>query len=123
MTFIQDPLHKHSLATIPECQSWSELGLDDGDSRDSVSVGEFESSNAFPASDSVSTSENEAPLRLGRMKKHFSASTISSELKRTSKSVGRMNFRTRTRSSTWPSYACSRLNKENSRGGESRVVN
>jgi hypothetical protein len=101
MTFIQDPFHIHTLATIPECQSWSELDLDEG------TVGEFETLHALPPSDKVSISENEAPLR--RMKKHFSAPTISSELKRTSvpTSARRMPCPggMRTRSSTWPGHA------------------
>jgi len=97
MTFVQDPFHIHSLATIPECQSWFEL-----EGETDVSVGEIETSHASPVSEKVSISENEGPL--GRVKKHFSASTISSELKRTSARrmcPGGM----RTRSSTWPGYA------------------
>ena len=94
MTFIQDPLHTHSLSTIPECQSWSELDLDE---RETVSVCEFEASHA-------SLAPNNLVAPLGRMKKHFSAPTISSSLKHTS--ARRMcPGGVRTRSSTWPGHA------------------
>ena len=117
-TFIQDPFHIHSLATIPECQSWSELDLGEGETCDSISGfrDDFETSHT-QASHRVSTLENEAPL--GRMKKHFSSSTISSELKRTSVSTPhRQTYLggTRMRSSTWPSHAGS-LRQVKSRDG------
>lgn len=121
ITFIQDPLHKHSLATIPECQSWSELDLNEGDTRGSVSSGELENSHAIPVPNHDSTSDTEAPLR--RMKRHFSASTISSELKRISVSSQMNHGGRRVRSSTWPSHALSRLHQEQSGDGNLRVVN
>lgn len=96
MTFIQDPFHIHSLAAIPECPSWPELDNDEREMGDSVSSGirdEIEISHALPES-KVSTSGSEAPL--GRMRKHFSASTISSDLKRTSASARRIGTRTRS---------------------------
>ena len=100
MTFIQDPFHRHSLATIPECLSWSEQGK----TADSLSVGvkdDHETGCALSACKKASSSETlDGPLR--RMKKHFSASTISSELKRTTpirRSSGLGG--TRARASTW----------------------
>jgi hypothetical protein len=118
MTFIRDPFHNHSLATIPECQSFD---LGEGATSEPLSIGikdGFEGSHALPVSDKLSASEKAGSLR--RMKKHFSASTISSELKRTSvpTSIRRVNFgETRTRSSTWPSHACSRVDRASSGDG------
>jgi len=104
MTFIQDPFHDHSLATIPECQSPSELDFE-GDP-DTADKDESPGSQALPASSHVSNSENEASLV--RTGKHFSASTISSELKRTSASTFTKLMNAggrRTISDTWPSHA------------------
>jgi len=96
MTFTHDPLHEHSLSTIPECRSWYELDLE-GDDLSLLASAETESLS----SDGATTPTSPGPLT--RTKRHFSSSTISSELKRTSTSF-RSGSTSRMRSATWPSH-------------------
>ena len=98
MTFTHDPLHEHSLSTIPECRSWHELDLE-GDDLSQLASAETESLAWNGAATPTS------PAQPTRTKRHFSSSTISSELKRTPASFGSVGFgaTSRMRSATWPS--------------------
>lgn len=99
MSFTHDPLHEHSLSTIPECRSWYELDLE-GDDLSQLTSAETESLASNVAATPTS------PASLARTKRHFSSSTISSELKRMPTSFGNVGFgaTSRMRSATWPSH-------------------
>ncbi len=101
-TFTQDPLHEHSLATIPECRSWYEMD-GDGISSSASIILEEESEDCQSDLQSNRAPKSEARAPLTTTRRHFSCSTISSELKRMSPSA--KFIISRTRSATWPSHS------------------
>lgn len=103
-TFTQDPLHDHSLATIPECRSWYERDEDWISPSASLILEEGGSVGYQSELQSNRASNSEAKTPLKTTRRHFSSSTISSELKRMTTSA-RFGV-SRTRSATWPDHSC-----------------
>ncbi|CAA7268690.1 unnamed protein product [Cyclocybe aegerita] len=97
LTFTDDPFHEHTLSSIPECRSWYELDQNGATEEETAPMSADKV--VLPPPVSLQRRHSDKPRRITP---HFSSSTISSELKRSTSSLRKSTALSRKRSATWP---------------------
>ncbi|KAJ3499196.1 hypothetical protein NLJ89_g10126 [Agrocybe chaxingu] len=103
LTFTDDPFHEHTLSSIPECRSWYELDQSGATEEEAATMSADKVVPPPPVS--LQRRHSDKPRCVTP---HFSSSTISSELKRSTSSLRKSTALSRKRSVTWPTSSSSR---------------